>query len=76
MKYTLYWGHSDKEETIIVMSRKDALKVIKRFKKKADYCDSLFIYLSRKDVPAYKGGCYGYYYRGWNGTEYRLMKEA
>lgn len=76
MKYAFYWEHSGKEETLIVMSRKDALKVIKRFKKKADYCDSLFIYLNRKNVPSYLGKCYGHYFKGWNGTELHQIKEV
>ena len=76
MKYTLYWTHSGKEEIIIAMSRKNALRIIKRFKKKANYCDSLFIYLSRKDIPTYEGKCYGHYFKGWDGTELHQIKEA
>lgn len=34
MKYTFCWNNLEKEETIIVMSRKAALKTIKRFKKR------------------------------------------
>lgn len=75
MKYTFFWSHSREEEKIIVMNRKDALKVIRRFKKHSKFCDSLFLYLSRKDVPSYQGNCFGYYYRMWDKTEFRTMKE-
>lgn len=76
MKYTLYWAHLNKVETIVAMSRKDALRIIKRFKKRASYCDSLFVHLSRRDIFAYEGKCYGHYFKGWNGTELYQIREA
>lgn len=71
MKYTFYWSHSGKEEKIIVMSHKEALRVIRRFKKQAEYCDSLFLYLSRKDIPSYLGKCYGHYFKAWNKIKFQ-----
>lgn len=76
MKYTFYWNRSREEEKIIVMSHKDALKIIHRFKKQAEYCDSLFLYLSRKDVPSYWDKCYGHYFKAWDRIEFQRVKEA
>ena len=64
MKYTFYWSHTDWEETILVENQKAALNVIKRFKKTAEFCDSLFVYMRREGTPKHHDRCYGYYFKG------------
>ena len=77
MKYTFYLLRGDEEKTIIVTSHKAALRIIKRFVKKPvaiDCCESLFIYLSRKDVPTYQARAYGHYFKTWEGIRFKRKR--
>lgn len=75
LQYNLNWMVMGTSNLYRARTAKQALKIIKRFKQKAEFSDCLFVSIGKVNEPSYSARPRGFYFKDFHNVEWH-PKEA
>lgn len=75
LQYTFDWMVMGKSNIYRAKTAKQALKIIKRFKQKAEFSNCLFVSIGKANEPSYSAKMRGFYFKNFKDVEWN-PKEA